>query len=408
MPAALLLALVAANSIAGAEQGDEIDKGGASCSPDKPGSCNWGPESGKCGPQYGPISGVGGIGSDALFRLNCYEKKQRYYQGILAADVLSALQGIDERVIAQYNNRNSGYYKVIIDGKPTPASNVMSNGGRAALTRTAQSHSIIINQMQDADPATFALADGLYKSDIGVRPNINLYSAPADMKGLSAHHDPQDVFIIQVTGSKLWTVCDPIGPGQWLPTRVSDDPKNYLFYRYNASQLEGTNCGEYILRPGDVLYMPRGTIHAPETIQDRSVHLTVGIDGDFTWRDFLTGVARTGNMRDLDRIRAEFRKNNEIWSSRPSVRASKDAYIDCMRPRDLNKLVPHAVLVRILSRAAGAGTRHVQPLDKVEPEDTTAFEKGELPSNSFYAALLFWLTEPCCADRIGESRLGEL
>ena len=43
-------------------------------------------------------------------------------------------------------------------------------------------------------------------------------------------------------------------------------------------------------------YLPRGTIHAPYTEGESSIHLTIGIDGDFVWSDVLKGLWRTGGM----------------------------------------------------------------------------------------------------------------
>mmetsp|Transcript_27061 Transcript_27061/g.43495 ORF Transcript_27061/g.43495 Transcript_27061/m.43495 type:complete len:224 (+) Transcript_27061:847-1518(+) len=153
-----------------------------------------------------------------------------------------------------------------------------------------------------------------------------MYVSPADRIGLTAHHDPQDVFILQLSGSKIWKVCHPIGGGVELPTRVSDDPSHPLYYRYTDEKLEkeGAKCESFTLREKDVLYMPRGTIHAPRTTaSNHSVHLTIGIDGDFTWGDFLKGVRRTGGLKSNDALAA---------------------YFDCLPGRSLNMLVPHRAL----------------------------------------------------------------
>ena len=71
----------------------------------------------------------------------------------------------------------------------------------------------------------------------------------------------------------------------------------------------------YTLAAGDVLYLPRGTIHAPETEAAPSVHLTVGLDSDFTWADYFKGLQGGGfvppdDMQALGRCRC-FRKQSK-------------------------------------------------------------------------------------------------
>jgi bifunctional lysine-specific demethylase and histidyl-hydroxylase NO66 len=130
---------------------------------------------------------------------------------------------------------------------------------------------VIVNRMQDAHPGTAALAASV-ESAFGIAPNINLYASPEGLVGLTAHHDPQDVIIVQIDGSKEWRVCAPMGPGALLPTRVSDDTTHRLYYRYSEEQLTKTTCEVLTMGKGDVLYMPRGTIHSPQTLQEGSTH----------------------------------------------------------------------------------------------------------------------------------------
>lgn len=76
----------------------------------------------------------------------------------------------------------------------------------------------------------------------------NAYLTPPVAQGLHLHEDPHDVFAIQTHGVKRWVVHPPGGP---------------------AWDLE--------LRAGDVLYLPAGTRHAAQTIEQPSLHLTIGV-----------------------------------------------------------------------------------------------------------------------------------
>jgi bifunctional lysine-specific demethylase and histidyl-hydroxylase NO66 len=84
----------------------------------------------------------------------------------------------------------------------------------------------------------------------------NAYLTPPVAQGLDLHADPHDVFAVQTHGVKRWVVHPPGDGEPW--------------------DLE--------LRPGDVLYLPAGTRHAAQTIDQPSLHLTIGVR-TVRWRD---------------------------------------------------------------------------------------------------------------------------
>ena len=43
----------------------------------------------------------------------------------------------------------------------------------------------------------------------GVRAEVNMYRTPPEARGFGAHYDFEDVFIVQVQGSKRWRVWEP-------------------------------------------------------------------------------------------------------------------------------------------------------------------------------------------------------
>lgn len=72
--------------------------------------------------------------------------------------------------------------------------------------------------------------------------------------GLAPHHDDVELFVCHTEGRKRWRVYAPTA-GFALPTRSSGD--------LPAAGL-GVPLLEAVLEPGDVLYLPRGTVHAAE------------------------------------------------------------------------------------------------------------------------------------------------
>lgn len=94
----------------------------------------------------------------------------------------------------------------------------------------------------------------------------NAYLTPAGAAGLDPHHDTHDVFVLQVHGSKAWTVREP----------VIVDPLPAHSSKHDDAARQPT-LFEVELRPGDCLYLPRGFVHSARAQHEASLHLTIGV-----------------------------------------------------------------------------------------------------------------------------------
>ena len=108
---------------------------------------------------------------------------------------------------------------------------------------------------------------------LGHPAQVNAYYTPRAAQGLPVHHDTHDVFVLQVSGEKRWLVYEP---ALELPLRNQ---------KYSA-ELGGPGepVHDLVLRPGDMLYLPRGWLHEALTSDSDSLHLTVGVNV-VTWLD---------------------------------------------------------------------------------------------------------------------------
>jgi hypothetical protein len=100
-----------------------------------------------------------------------------------------------------------------------------------------------------------------------------------------AHHDDMDLICIQLVGRKRWLVSTE--PAE-LPNAWQSIPKGPTrFGRHDTFEVG----------PGDLLYMPRGTTHATEALEE-SIHVSIGFT-PLTLREAL--IACVDQMSDLDR-----------------------------------------------------------------------------------------------------------
>eukprot|EP00753_Platysulcus_tardus_P020065 PLAT772.1.p1 GENE.PLAT772.1~~PLAT772.1.p1 ORF type:complete len:549 (-),score=242.69 PLAT772.1:41-1633(-) len=110
----------------------------------------------------------------------------------------------------------------------------------------------------------------------------NAYLTPAGKQGFSPHYDDIEAFVMQLEGCKAWRVYAPRGAGEILP-------------RYSSGNFEEGEVGEpildVILRPGDLLYMPRGFIHQARSCEEtHSLHITVSTGLHSNWCDVLRAM----------------------------------------------------------------------------------------------------------------------
>jgi hypothetical protein len=107
--------------------------------------------------------------------------------------------------------------------------------------------------------------------ELGHPVQINAYITPPQNQGFAPHFDVHDVFVLQVSGRKQWTVHAP----------VIDDPlDSQPFDGYKAAIAERVTepaLIDTVLEPGDALYLPRGTVHSAQALGATSIHLTIGV-----------------------------------------------------------------------------------------------------------------------------------
>ncbi|XP_071025507.1 ribosomal oxygenase 2 [Oncorhynchus clarkii lewisi] len=113
----------------------------------------------------------------------------------------------------------------------------------------------------------------------GALVGSNVYITPQDSQGLPPHYDDVEVFILQLEGEKHWRLYSPTVP---------------LAREYCVALEEriGSPTHDIILKAGDLLYFPRGTIHQADTPVgvDHSTHLTLSTYQNTSWGDYLANV----------------------------------------------------------------------------------------------------------------------
>jgi ribosomal protein L16 Arg81 hydroxylase len=166
-----------------------------------------------------------------------------------------------------------------IRGSFTPKSEKAGLKGAADLRRALKGgYTLQFYGVQQWQPTVASLAVQLTAQAVARPVNINLYiTPPGTAVSLTPHSDFQCSLMVQLTGRKRWRLWKK--PSIWLPVRG-----NQIRGRDEGDTLDERSLGrpymDVELRPGDVLYVPRGCLHATSTPDGDlpSMHMTVGME----------------------------------------------------------------------------------------------------------------------------------
>ncbi|MFE6188474.1 cupin domain-containing protein [Streptomyces sp. NPDC056465] len=213
------------------------------------------------------------------------------------------------------------FLRVAKDGSTLPPASYTAPGGVGAT---------IADQVDDtalwrafADGATLVLqalhrtwepvADlvSALSTELGHPVQANAYVTPPQNRGFDAHYDVHDVFVLQIEGSKRWTIHEPV-----LPDPLRDQPWTDHRSAVADQAVHGRPHLDTLLGPGDVLYLPRGWLHSAQAQGEVSIHLTLGVH---TWTRYALAEELTRAALAVLREDPSMRRSLPLGSSCPEA-----------------------------------------------------------------------------------------
>jgi ribosomal protein L16 Arg81 hydroxylase len=129
-------------------------------------------------------------------------------------------------------------------------------GVRAEL---AQGATLKLNQLEDWHPPTRELIRGI-EQRVPAELKGYVFYTPTDNTGMLPHRDPAHVLAVQLEGTKRWRLFASEG---------QVDARGGL----NVDTSQASH--DFVMRPGDVLYLPHGYPHVATAQDGTSLHLTL-------------------------------------------------------------------------------------------------------------------------------------
>ncbi len=256
------------------------------------------------------------------------EQRERFAP-LLSIESLDALiAGVDLK---------EGSVDVTDAAREIPRESYISDEGYVDRGVIAHQHrrgaTIIVQQLHAWDPTLASFCRAL-ESVFSSHVQTNIYLTPPNAQGFRTHYDAHDVFVLQIAGEKRWR----------LYNRPAGTP--FRGERFESGEHEvGEISHDFVLKAGDVAYVPRGLMHDADTSgTETSLHITTGLIVR-TWADLMLeavsevalsepefrralppGYAR----RDFDRTQAgaRFRELARTVGEKAQMDAAMDLSVD--------------------------------------------------------------------------------
>jgi hypothetical protein len=130
---------------------------------------------------------------------------------------------------------------------------------------------LVLDYLEGIDPGVNRVATCIERLT-GTMVSCNAYCSWQSVQGYASHFDTMCVFAIQIEGEKTWNIYDGRvhEPMEITGARPAD------FSREQHDRQKGPVAQQVVMRPGDVLYLPRGVYHDALATDMASLHLSFG------------------------------------------------------------------------------------------------------------------------------------
>lgn len=127
--------------------------------------------------------------------------------------------------------------------------------------------SLVANSVEEVAPEIADLCDVLARRFAGLA-NANIYCSFDNVQAFATHYDAHEVFAIQCEGEKSWRLYEgradaPLGHDGMSQAQID--------------AARGRVTHEVLMRPGDLLYIPRGVYHDAIAREGASLHVTLAV-----------------------------------------------------------------------------------------------------------------------------------
>ncbi len=134
----------------------------------------------------------------------------------------------------------------------------------------AKGASVVMNDVDSLTPGLASVSSALEAAGLG-KSQANVYISWQSHKAFRTHYDTHDVWAVQVEGEKTWNIWE--GRAPWPIAHPLFKGQTQAHHDEARGKLRGT----VLMKPGDLLYLPRGWYHDALAEAPASVHIAYGV-----------------------------------------------------------------------------------------------------------------------------------
>ena len=183
-----------------------------------------------------------------------------YFDSLLSLSAVDALVGT--RVLREPDVR------IASDHKKRVFAEFSRDGvaNRHSLLSEHRAGATLVFDQVDRQHAPLDRALARCEVDLQLPCRANAFLTPPGQQGFHLHYDTHDVVVLQISGTKRWQVCNN-------PLPLPHEEQQYDHTLSAAAE----PLAELTLHPGDVLFLPRGFIHAASANDTTSLHVSIAL-----------------------------------------------------------------------------------------------------------------------------------
>ena len=219
------------------------------------------------------------LGNNHFFSNNFRKKYLHKREFINDANSVVSLEILDD-MLSKSNIWNNKNFKMMLDQKTlnfndysSLSIDITGSNNRPDVDKVqklvSKGASIILNDIEKYNTNLLKISDELQRLTQG-RCQGNLYFSMASHKAFGPHFDLHDVFAFHFEGEKLWNIYE----------NIEDSPINHHFFHISSEERikrAGKLVEQVTLKPGDLLYIPRGQYHDALASKNGAIHVAFGL-----------------------------------------------------------------------------------------------------------------------------------
>ena len=324
------------------------------------------------------------------------------------------------KMISMHNCWNQSNFSLVLDKNIIPFSKFSTDGNALGFSNTSPDPVKVTNYIKKG--ASLVLNDLIYSSreikfladDLQIITNgkcqANLYFSMQSHQAFAPHYDTHDVFALHCEGEKVWNIYE----------NFEQDPINHPIFKNSLDERtkkSGKIIDQVLLKPGDLLYLPRGQFHDALASKNGAIHVAFGITYmkpldlfQFYWENYIVNEYFRSDVKELNSISDVEELHGKIVNELNKIINNKELYEPSLKffqnwpynlvEYDIEKIVDEGVQYKVSDKIS---------LSEEEGKLFLADGKNKVPvPNQFIEIIKFTFEEKTISFKIINNRFPNL